>query len=255
MHAQGRQITTEGAALHVQEQGTPSGRCVLFLHGGGGSLQDFAALQPHFKDCRCVLMDSRGHGRSALGDRALRYPQLARDVEAVVAACGLQAPVLVGHSDGGIAALHVAAAQRLRLGGLAVMGANGGPPAAEVIDGILSKVSAQSWRQMFPDSTARYERINPAPDLERLIDTLRDLWCDTRAGNYPEAEILARINCPTLVLGGDQDQLVPPQETEALAAAIPGATLGLLPSCGHDFPETAPQQTAAALRRFLQQLP
>lgn len=255
MGEQNRAVMVAGAALHVTEQGDPAGRSLLFLHGGGGSAQDFAALLPHFEDCRCVLLDSCGHGRSTLGTAALRYPQLARDAEAVIAACGMQAPVLVGHSDGGIAALHVAAAGRVPLGGIAVMAANGAAPSDAVIAGILSQVSAESWRQKFPDSTARYERINPAPDLAALIAALRELWCDTQMGNYPDAALLAQVNCPALVLGGEQDFLVPQQETVALAEAIPGAALELLAGEGHDFPETAPQQTAAALRRFLHSLP
>ncbi|WP_323781970.1 alpha/beta hydrolase [Leisingera sp.] len=255
MHAQNRKIITEGAALHVQEQGDPAGPPLLFLHGGGGSLQDLAGLLPYFGGYRCVLMDSRGHGGSALGDLPLTYPQLARDAEAVIAACGLEAPVLVGYSDGGIAALHAAAAGRVRLGGIVTMAANGSPPSAQVIETIYATVTASGWREMFPVSSALYDRINPAPDLERLLSELGKLWCNTDPGNYPDAARLARISCPALVLGGDSDRLVPRAETLALAEGIAGAALGLLPFAGHDFPETAPKATAAAVQQFLAQLP
>lgn len=63
--------------------------------------------------------------------------------------------------------------------------------------------------------------------------------------------LLPRIDCPTLVLCGRQDQLTPPALHEEMAAAIPNATLVVLPACGHLAPLERPQAVTAQLVAWL----
>lgn len=62
---------------------------------------------------------------------------------------------------------------------------------------------------------------------------------------------LARIRCPTLVLGGRQDAVTPPEVLEEIAAGIPGARLLLIERCGHLAPLEQPQAVTAALAGWL----
>ena len=62
---------------------------------------------------------------------------------------------------------------------------------------------------------------------------------------------LARLKCPTLVLCGRQDQLTPPQNSEEMAAAIPGAKLVIVEACGHMSTLERPQVVNKALRKWL----
>ncbi len=61
---------------------------------------------------------------------------------------------------------------------------------------------------------------------------------------------LAQIACPTLVLAGEHDALCPVELHREIAAAIPGAELAIVPSCGHLSPLEAPDAVSAALRRW-----
>ena len=65
---------------------------------------------------------------------------------------------------------------------------------------------------------------------------------------------LPAVSCPTLVLCGDCDQLTPPQCAREIADLIPGATLVMVPQCGHMLTMERPELVNAALRQWLRQL-
>lgn len=67
--------------------------------------------------------------------------------------------------------------------------------------------------------------------------------------------VLPTIGCPTLVLCGRQDQLTPPALHEEMAAAIPDATLVVLPGCGHLAPLERPEAVTAQLLAWLEARP
>jgi pimeloyl-ACP methyl ester carboxylesterase len=63
--------------------------------------------------------------------------------------------------------------------------------------------------------------------------------------------VLAGIRCPTLVLVGDHDQVTPPELSEEMAAAIPGARLMVVPDCGHGSTLEQPRQVTRALVEWM----
>lgn len=99
-------------------------------------------------------------------------------------------------------------------------------------------------------------------DDPRLVETIETMWCQatpeifvrqihaalTRRDLRP---LLPTIACPTLVMCGDQDNWSPPARHEAIAAAIPGSTLTIIPECGHMVTLEAPAQVNAEFRRWL----
>lgn len=251
MHSAGKLIAVDGARLHTQEVGRAVGRTLLFLHGGAGSLEDWDAIIGHFDRYRCVLMDSRGHGASTRTDEPLRYPRLAADAEAVIRSLQLDAPVIVGHSDGGITALHVAARGKVALSGIVTIAAHGEPPRADIMRDIYGPLTAEKWRARFPDMVATYEKLNPDAEFDAFFAWLSAMWRDTEPGNYP-SQAARDIACPALILGGDRDHLVPRAETVALAGRIAGAALGIVPMGSHvphwDDPATIARWIAAFLK-------
>jgi pimeloyl-ACP methyl ester carboxylesterase len=66
---------------------------------------------------------------------------------------------------------------------------------------------------------------------------------------------LSAITCPTAVIGGVEDRLLPPYLSEEIAAGIPGATLDLIPACGHCAPLEQPDRVAALLAGWLERTP
>jgi pimeloyl-ACP methyl ester carboxylesterase len=95
-------VTTPDGRVAVADYGG-RGPDVLLLHGSGRTLADWGLVVPLLHGRRVVAMDFRWHGLSEdRGDVGLS--PLADDIEAVVAALGLVAPVVAGHSLGGMAA-------------------------------------------------------------------------------------------------------------------------------------------------------
>lgn len=242
-------VATDGARLQTLTFGDPGGRPVLFLHGGAQTSESFAGLLPHFADCACVLVDSRGHGRSTLGDRQLTYPQLAHDAECVIEAHALDRPLVVGHSDGGITGLHLGARTQAPIGALVTLSAHMDPPQPHLLDTIYAKITAESWRAKFPEGVALYEALNPQADFDAFFAAASAMWRDTGPGNYPGA-LVAQIACPTLVIAGDGDHLVPRFDTIKLAETVPGAALGVVPGGSHVVHEEQPALVADWIRAF-----
>jgi pimeloyl-ACP methyl ester carboxylesterase len=65
-----------------------------------------------------------------------------------------------------------------------------------------------------------------------------------------EAKSLMSISCPTTIMAGEND-IIKPEETKAIASAIPGAELVIVPGHGHTLPKEAPQDVTDALFRTM----
>lgn len=245
-------VHTEGAALRTRRFGNAAGRPLLFLHGGLGSMEDFNVLLPGLQHFQCILLDTRGHGGSTLG-LPLDYARLAADAEAVIAYFNLAEPVVIGHSDGGIAAIRLAATGHRKPAGLILIATHTDPPPQDMLDGMFARLTARIWRMKFPESVARYEQLNPQADFDRLFEATLSMWRDTSPGNYP-ADLARNIACPTLVLGGDQDHLIPRDITVDLAKRIPDARLGILPFGSHAMFQEEPEVVLSFMQRFIEAL-
>lgn len=246
-----RSVSSQEARLRIVEHGVAHGRAMLFLHGGLGSLHEMEPLAAEFPDARCVLVDTRGHGASPLGEGAFTYSRLADDVATVISRLGLERPLVVGHSDGGVIALELAV-RGLPLAGVVSIGGSVAPPPPEAAAELFAPLTAALWRQRFAEDVARYEKENPAPDFERLFDLVKALWLNGVPGNYPMG--IERITAPTLILNGDADRLVSRRETIALAEAIPDAALAMIPYAGHMVHIEQPGMAASFIRAMWERL-
>ena len=109
----------------------------------------------------------------------------------------------------------------------------------------------------FADSTfgIKYRLVNPEPDHWPVFrDKLYTLWnSECYLPVSPEfcLEPLESINAPTLVLVGKQE-IIRFDHTQAIAAAIPDATLNVVLLAGHFLPETRPFTTAYKIKRFIE---
>ena len=97
----------------------------------------------------------------------------------------------------------------------------------------------------------------PEPFLEGLVAESGKLparvWRDAADGlaAFDDTAELGRITAPTLLVWGDRDGLLPPQEQQLLAAAIPGARSQLYPETGHSPHWERPERFAADLDAFM----
>ena len=102
----------------------------------------------------------------------------------------------------------------------------------EVVENEYARLSA--WIE-------RGERVSPRLLVQQM----------TAVTLHATTSRLKKIACPTLVLTGDSDRLVPEKNSRRLAALIPGARLVVLPGAGHCFPLEQPEATLRELLGFL----
>jgi pimeloyl-ACP methyl ester carboxylesterase len=216
-------VETNGIKLYCEQTGQGPG--LLLLHGNGEdhTLFDGALTRCFSARYRVVAVDSRGHGRS---DRvpALRYEDMAEDIAGLIAALSLTRPALLGFSDGGIVGLLLASRHPELVSKLVVAGGNTHPSGLRL------------WFRLairFLYGVKRDEKL-------RLMLTQPPI----------PAAALGAIRAPTLVLAGGRD-IVREAHTRALAAAIPGSVLRILPGETHDSYVRRPAALLAAAADFL----
>lgn len=251
-HQDGQHLQIDGARIYYEQQGNQDGPALVFLHGGLGNVETFNTLTPHLgKTHRLIGIDSRGQGRSTLGSLPLTYRRIQQDVEAVAQHLDLTHISVIGHSDGGIAALRLAASKTLQIDKVVTVGAHWALPADDPTREMYAGITAADWREMFPHSVERYLALNPEPDFEKLVDAVRQLWLGSDLDSYPN-EMVRDISADLLVVRGDEDQLVSRSNALELAELVRGAKLLNVPFADHSAHEDRPQWLLPILDVFLQ---
>jgi pimeloyl-ACP methyl ester carboxylesterase len=235
-----------GVRLYYEDHG--SGMPVLVLHGGSGFVEMMGGQIPALaKGHRVIAVDSRGHGRSTDGPPPLRYETMADDMTALLDSLGIDHYDVVGWSDGGNIALALAMAQPERVERVVAISANARP------DGVLDEVQEELEEE--PDESEELPEMRPLdslvmPDnahLPVLLGELRELW--RTQPQWSDAE-LGRIRARTLLLVGESD-VIKPEHTRAIAAAIPDAQVETIAGATHGLPLERPDLVAARIIEFL----
>lgn len=240
-----------GAALHVAVSGRSDAPAVLLLHGGLGSMDDFAPLLPRLQQAFHVIApDSRGHGHSTLGDAPLSYAQLAEDARHVLQTLDVARCTVIGFSDGGIAAYRLAACHPGMVERLITIGAHWHSGQLAGIRPLYEALDEAFAREHMPAQVAAYLAHNPAPNLPRLLSELKRLWLDESANGYPDA-LIAQIHAPLLSLRGEDDFLLSLPDWAALKTVLPEAHLMQVPFAAHEAIAEQPDMVWAALQAFI----
>jgi len=248
--------TKDGTRLYFKDWGT--GRPVVFSHGwplSSDAWEDqMLFLAGH--GLRVIAHDRRGHGRSTQTWSGHDMDTYADDLAELTAALDLKDAVHVGHSTGGgEVARYIGRHGVGRVGKAVLIGAvtpimaktdfNPDGVPMEVFDGIRKGVQADR-AQFFKDLTIPFYGANRPGSkvsdgvretfwLQGMMGSLKAHYdCITAFSETDFREDLKKMTIPTLVLHGDDDQVVPLATTGRLAAQIaPMATLQVVPGASH----------------------
>lgn len=268
----------EGAAArrnHVVVRGAASGLPVVFGHGFGCDQSMWRFVTPSFEqDCQVITFDHVGCGGSDLAAYdAGRYATLhgyAEDLVEVLDELGLRQVVFVGHSVSGMIGVLAVLARPDLFRALVLVGASpryvddegyvGGFTKADVEDLLAAMESnflawSQATAPVVMGNAGRPELTEElAASFARTEGTIAQQFAGAIFLSDYRAEV-ARLRLPALVLQSEQDPMAPEQVGTYLHQAIPGSTLVSLRASGH-FPHVSgPDETAAAIRSFLERLP
>lgn len=239
---------------------------VVFIHGIGGAATVWARQKASFAEAGFapVALDLPGYGRRP-SVTALDFELLAADVEAAIDSRGLERPVLLGHSMGGMVA-QTALRRRPEGYRAAVLActspAFGNPDGAfqqKFVAARLGPLDAgQTMADLAPKLVHAMMGPNPNPaGRAHAIDVMALVPADTyRAAvrclvTFDERANLGHIRVPVLCLAGEKDPNAPAVVMERMAAKIPGAKYVCLPGVGHLPNLEAPAAFDAAVLDFL----
>jgi pimeloyl-ACP methyl ester carboxylesterase len=244
------------------------GEPVLMIMGLGGSSKAWYRLLPHVAERhQAIVFDNRGTGQSDRVSGLLRMEDLVRDALAVLDAAGHRRAHVLGASMGGMIAQHVALDHRERVRSLilcctAPVGRSGIPPWRLLASAALRPIFGAGGTHaivapaLYAKRTREEQPDRVAADLEvRQADATPPLTLYAQlaaiAGHDTRHRLSELRGLPTTVVHGEEDSLVPPDRGRALADAIPGARLVLLPGAAHLLTVDAEEESAAAVHAHL----
>ncbi len=258
------------ADLHYTDQGTGPGN-LFFGHGLLWSGEMFRAQVDYFsRRYRCVTLDWRGQGRSAITPDGYDMDTLAADAAAVIEQLGLAPCHYVGLSMGGFVGLRLALHRPELLRSLILLESTADPEPAANVPRYRRLNWVARWIGLWPVAGrvmpimfGRNFLTDPARAAERrywrqqLLRNRRHGITRAVAGVIERQGVYAhldRISLPTLIVVGDQDVATPPTYSQRMQARIPGAQLIVIPGAGHSATVEEPAAINAAIDSFLQQV-
>ena len=241
----GKYANVNGLRMYYEVHGT--GPVLVLLHGGGGSGEQFSHQVPTFeKRFRVILPDMCAQGRTNDRPGALTYHSMAEDVLALMNRLGVKRFDVMGWSDGGISGLDLAIHHPDRLRRLVTFGANTSPDGLNPPDrAFLDTASVASFGEGMRKG---WSALSPEPEhYEVAMQKLLTMW--KTLPQFTPGE-LHSIRAKVMVCAGEND-LVRPEHTRALADAIPGSTLWIVPGASHGAMIERPDQVNARVIEFL----
>src|SRR5437016_7674390 len=233
-----------------------SGPLVLFLHGIRGNRRNWNLQLPVFaQHFRAAAWDARGYGDSDDYEGPLHFDHLTGDVLRVAEHLKADKLHLVGLSMGGRIARNVALHYPERLHSLTLINSTPGFDSLST-DQVRKFVverkthTADAVRQLL-GSRARpgaYEELTES--ISRLHEKSYLKTVEASVAQDRAAPIEA-IRVPTLIIGGDEDTVYPPELAQEMARRIPGAQLVMMEGAGHLVNLEQPERFDAAVLPFL----
>lgn len=263
----------DGARAHVRDQGPKTAPVLVLVHGSNASLFTWVPWVNRLdKDFRVVTLDMPGHGLTgAVPNGDYSQEGMVKFTLEVADKLHLAKFAIGGNSMGGGVAARFAEEHPDRVTKLILVDAAGMPVASGDKVPLAFRIARTPvLNNMMLYITPRSivtEGLNDAIIHKEIIDDhMVDLYWNfarmegTRAATLKRftlpmtndvATDIAKIKAPTLILWGEQDHLIPVAAAHKFHAAIPGSKLIVYPATGHIPMEEVPDESANAVRAFL----
>jgi pimeloyl-ACP methyl ester carboxylesterase len=227
---------------------------LVLLHEGLGSV----AMWRQFPDrlaaatgCRTIAYSRAGYGGSDPSPQPQAPHYLHQEAEetlpALLAALGIDRPVLIGHSDGGSIALIFASAFPEVPLGVAVMA-----PHEFIEEETLAGIRAARVAWATTDWPQRLARFHA--DAEQVFRDWSETWLRPEFRDWNILASLDCIACPVLAMQGVDDEYATLRQIEVIAERVPGAQLLKVLTCGHSPHREQESEVLVALEAFIRGL-
>jgi non-heme chloroperoxidase len=267
----------DGTTIYYKDWGSKTGQPVVFSHGWPLSADawDAQMLFLASRGYRCIAHDRRGHGRSSQPWDGNHMDQYADDVAELFKQLNLKKAVMVGHSTGGgEVARYIGRHGTKRVAKAVLMGAvtpimlktavNPGGLPMEVFDG-FRKAYLEDRAQFFLNiASGPFFNFN-RPGARVSQGMIQSWWMQGMMTGHKNAydcikafsetdftEDLKKFDVPTLIVHGDDDQIVPIEASAKLAAKlVKNSVLKIYPGGSHSLGDTSRDQLNQDLLEFI----
>ena len=272
----------DGASLVAVDNVMVERKTIVVLHGGPGF--DHSYLKPELQalaeHAQIVFLDQRGQGRSDPGNPGdWHIDQWADDVAMFCRALGIEKPILLGHSFGGIVALATAVRHPELASGLVILasaanvqrdaviarfGELGGPDAAGAASALFARPDDEAAFAGFAQFCFPLYAKDPAKMMAKLGLSIQRPEVQAHFfrpggefGRFDYRAGLGECNTPTLMLHGQLDPIIPLAFAEATASCFPVgvARLTAYEGCAHDLIGDNWVEVHAVISSFVKSLP
>ena len=274
-------ISINGSKVHykIVGEGTPA---LILLHGFGASTFTWhKVMEPLSREYLVIAYDRTGFGYSSRplkgewsGESPYSQESQARELVALMDALGVEKAVLVGSSAGGTTAALATVSYPERVKALILVDAaifRGGPPGwlhyllgSLHVKRIAPLLIRNYYGHFFNEIRARAWH-DPSKQTEEILEGYKK---SLRADNWDRAlcefgfayqsldleKRLSSITVPVLVITGDDDRIVPSQDSARIAKEIPGAQRVVIRDAGHLPHEEKPEEFLKAVNSFLEKV-
>ena len=272
----------DGSKIHFRDEGNKDGKVLVLVHGFNGSLFNYEPLVPYLIDqYRLISLDLPAHGLTgAVKSDLYSHEGFEKVIDEVVQILGVEKFYFVGHSMGGMIAWRYALNHLEQLNGLIIIGSpfigsdeeyndfqsvNAPPAAFEIIE---SKFFRRLLEFVTPRILVKEGVSQTVYDQSIVTDELVDQFHDiilmegTRLAigmlvEDHENDFIAnpldlnKITVPSLILHGEEDNLVDIRFVDHFIEQIPNVKLISYPNVGHMPPMEIPLQLAEDIRDFI----
>lgn len=244
------ETAASGWNIHYETMGSPANPAILMVLGLSHRLPHWGRLPGLLAGgLHVITFDCRGMGLSERRDEPFTIGDEVADMEAVLNAAGARQAFIYGRSRGGMLAQEFALTRPERVLGLILSGTShrgpGSVASTPAVDAAMNftpdmtreqifatqnaAMASPGWRERDPEAFARCLAI----DLEAPPRRFAVVRQQQAIAEWTSHGRLPALRCPALVICGADDGMVPPANSQQIAALVPGARLELIPQCGH----------------------
>ena len=268
--------------IHIRDEGNKNGKTIVMVHGFNGSLFNYEPLIPHLDDrYRILSLDLPAHGLTgAIKSDFYSHEGFENVIKEVVKIQGIDEFYLIGHSMGGMVAWRYTLNNMKQIKGLIIIGSpfigsekeyndfqsvNAPPAAFKLLDTALFRemlgyvtprllVKEGISQTVYDQSIVTDDLVDQFHDIilmEGTREAIGELVINHEDNFMADPDILRKINIPTLILHGEEDNLVDIRFVSHFVEQIPDVKLISYPKVGHMPPMEIPMQLSKDIRNFV----
>jgi pimeloyl-ACP methyl ester carboxylesterase len=264
-------LQLEHVNLHYLDYGGPSSQTLVLVHGGGANAHWFDLVGPVLaRYCRVLAVDLRGHGDSSWAEPPIyTFEAHMQDLWALFQAEHLAAPLLMGHSMGGILLTQYTGTRPQEVGALIVCDSR--PVYSEEAADLLQQMGQRPGRE-YPTLEEYIAHFHIRPDGLRAPQAVHHYIARSAARQLPSGTWMHKIDrrvyaqrtsmntlpfwqhitCPALVLRAEHSSRLTPALLQQICEVCPHMEWANVAGAGHHLMLDQPEQTAILVRAFLQ---